>query len=138
MASHSRVCKVCGKQINIDNRLGVCRRTEACALEYRRIWKLEHRKFCGLDPKTRKRMWHQQGEVCYLCQRDLPWEDAYLDHDHAHRECGGKGCPECVRGLAHSKCNLLIGQLFDSVETIRAIADNLERALAVVRSRWSQ
>ena len=69
-----------------------------------------------------------QDDRCYLCRLELLAEQAVLDHDH--RCCGPeRSCPRCWRGLAHRKCNALIGWLDESPDRLRMMADQLEEAL---------
>lgn len=57
-----------------------------------------------------------QGGVCYICQVATGATKALaVDHDHAC--CPGKtSCGQCVRGLACSSCNKMLGFARDRVE----------------------
>lgn len=52
----------------------------------------------------------------------------HVDHNHCH--CPGVyGCSECVRGLAHGKCNLLVGHIEGYIQKygLTAFANLIER-----------
>jgi hypothetical protein len=72
------------------------------------------------------RVWLEQAGTCYLCTREIDPTQARVDHDH--NCCGDqKSCSKCRRGIACNDCNLLIGLARDDPETLRLIADNLEK-----------
>ena len=82
---------------------------------------------------------HQaQDGRCYLCGVPLPTPGGKggpcIDHDHS---CCPQGfsCDICRRGLACQPCNLIIGKAADDPARLRRIADNLEKANALVRQR---
>lgn len=74
----------------------------------------------GLTEESFSELLQKQDGFCYLCEEILePGRDTVVDHNH---ETG------IVRGLAHRKCNLIIGQCKDDPIFLRKLADNLERA----------
>jgi hypothetical protein len=66
------------------------------------------------------KIWLTDGSECWICQDHIDFGngDTYsksvnspvVDHDHRCHP-GDYGCEHCVRGLAHMKCNLLLGHL---------------------------
>lgn len=135
----ARYCSVCGIfRLYADNLTGICSSNDECRKLALESWRLNHRKYFGLTLADRKEMWEAQGKVCYLCWKTLLLTDIHIDHDHTHTLCGGQGCPECIRGLTHGKCNMLIGQLNDDPELIHLIADNLQRVNKQIRSSWEE
>lgn len=76
-------------------------------------------------------LWEACGGLCSSCQRPMKLtgkdpDSVCVDHD---RSCcsGGKSCGNCVRGLLHRNCNLVLGYAKDDVEVLRAAAAYLER-----------
>jgi hypothetical protein len=84
-----------------------------------------------------------QGGRCYLCElpldqpgRGLAGQGWHLDHDHRctrHTQGDGaaarfRSCLVCRRGLAHPRCNLLLGQVGDDPARLMLIAANLAAA----------
>jgi hypothetical protein len=52
--------------------------------------------------------------------------DWYVDHDHSC--CSGiTTCGKCVRGILCRKCNLALGYLNDSIDSLYALIDYLKR-----------
>lgn len=91
----------------------------------------------GLTVVQYDQMWIDQLRNCYLCEEYLPYEDIVVDHDHSC--CPGETtCGMCIRGLAHSKCNMGIGCLDDDPAKIILIASNLIKASKYVRGLLSQ
>jgi hypothetical protein len=79
-------------------------------------------------------MWIGQDGRCYLCGDEM--DPAVVDIDHDHSCCRrGKSCRTCRRGLAHHRCNVIIGWAFDDPARLRRIADNLEVAQQAFRQR---
>lgn len=79
-------------------------------------------------------MWAAQEGRCYLCGDALVPGREDVDHDHA---CCRKNrsCRICRRGLAHHRCNVMIGWAQDDPERLRRMADALEAAQAAFRQR---
>jgi len=78
-----------------------------------------------------------QDGKCYLCGdalRPHVSRAVHLDHDHSCCPTA-TSCENCRRGLACHACNVLIGRAKDDPARLRRIADNLERANALVRRR---
>lgn len=91
-------------------------------------------------PEERARLWTLQGGCCYLC--GLPFEGGEPVHvDHDHSCCpGGKStdsCQHCRRGLAHPRCNQIIGLAGEDMNVLRAIIANFEPVQAAARARIS-
>jgi hypothetical protein len=65
---------------------------------------------------------------CAICTEELG-DDYQVDHDHSC--CPGKriSCGRCVRGLLCRTCNVILGQVNDSVPRLRAAIDYLERVV---------
>jgi len=81
-------------------------------------------------------MWEAQQGCCYLCERGMDPDDAHVEHWHGCAAHGPKkSCRYCRRGLAHQNCNIAVGQAGDDPAVLRLIADNLERANAVIAAR---
>jgi len=78
--------------------------------------------------------WKRQEGRCYLRERPMARDQAFIDHDHMC--CPQiRSCPDCRRGLACERCNLLIGKVDDDPDLLRLIAANLESALRLTRDR---
>lgn len=99
----------------------------------------------SMRPQELHALYLKQNGCCYLCG-DPPSKDlakAAIDHDHAC--CPGPAprpdgkyktsCGKCVRGIAHTACNLLIAEAQDDPDKLRRIADNLEAAICCLGSR---
>jgi hypothetical protein len=79
-------------------------------------------------------LWHEQDGCCYLCELPVPLEEAHLEHDH--RCCPRlKFCARCVRGVAHERCNHVVGHAGDDPDRLELIAWNLRVKLAEVDER---
>ena len=109
----------------------------------------------SMEPQAMHDIYLKQAGRCYLCGDSLPPNlgKIHVEHDHdccpSPRKLAGLGgkisCGKCVRGLACSSCNRLIGIARDDPYRLRRIADNLEganhRVAAAVateqlRTRW--
>lgn len=79
-------------------------------------------------------MWDSQDGRCYLCGDPMEADSVDIDHDHS---CCPKGrsCRTCRRGLAHHRCNVIIGWALDDPARLRRIADNLAAAQAAFSER---
>ena len=88
-----------------------------------------------LRNEIKDRLWSEQGGCCYLCGDALAsLESAHLDHDH--RCCPyHEYCRYCIRGLACSSCNHLIGNAGDNPDRMELVARNLRAKLAEVDAR---
>jgi hypothetical protein len=93
----------------------------------------------GLDDAGWARMWEEQEGLCYLCHREMDpsnTRDAVVEHWHGCSAHGPKfSCSGCRRGLACNACNVIVGMARDNPELLRVVADNLEKANAVVQVR---
>lgn len=59
-----------------------------------------------------------QGGKCFVCGKGPGrYKRLAVDHDHAlaklHDHPEDKGCPLCIRGLLHTKCNSFLGWIRD-------------------------
>ena len=72
----------------------------------------------GIDHAERDAMLAEQGGVCAVCGTDEPLGRGWIvDHDHSC--CSGiKSCGNCVRGILCHKCNLMLGQANDNIDTL--------------------
>lgn len=80
----------------------------------------------GLTPETFQALWNSQDGLCYLCEDPLePGINTVIEHDHS---CciKGRSCDKCRRGLAHRKCNLLLGLANDNPDLLMKIAMNFK------------
>lgn len=91
---------------------------------------------CGLSVVEQVHLYDAQDGRCFLGDHPVGFEETYVEHDHAHLTCNGKGCPDCVRGLACGTCNSGIGMFKDDPDRMRIVADNLERAIKKTRAKW--
>ena len=75
-----------------------------------------------LTPADLQSLTERQGGRCAGCGRTpAPNSRLYVDHDH--RCCQGKiTCGRCVRGLLCSDCNLALGVLNDSEQSLLGLA----------------
>lgn len=81
----------------------------------------------GIDAATYAALLAVQGGRCAICRAKAKTVRLAVDHVHSHRACGGKGCPECVRGLTCARCNHeLLGAAHDSVHILRNAVAYLE------------
>ena len=64
-----------------------------------------------------------QQYVCAICKRHQRYQRLAVDHDHKTKK---------VRGLLCMHCNRGIGHFYDSVKSLRAAADYLEKANATI------
>jgi hypothetical protein len=85
-------------------------------------------------PEADAVMRQAQNDACYLCGGELGSEKIDIDHDHS---CcpQGKSCRVCRRGLAHHRCNVIIGWAGDDPGMLRHIADALEAAQSAFAGR---
>lgn len=85
------------------------------------------RKNFGLTPARYDQMLEAQHGVCAVCgMPPVEGQRLVVDHDHACCPTRAKSCGGCIRGLLHSRCNLLIGQADDNPQTLRSAADYLD------------
>lgn len=76
-------------------------------------------------------LWAEQGGLCAICGKPLlidkkrGRDNVVVEHDHS---CcpGPASCGRCVRGLAHSHCNIMLGMGDEDPELLRAGASYLE------------
>jgi hypothetical protein len=81
----------------------------------------------GLSGTSFDELLTEQRGHCAICATEDPGPRGWhIDHDHAC--CPGIGsCGACVRGLLCHRCNLMLGNAKDSIET-------LERAVKYLRA----
>jgi Recombination endonuclease VII len=76
-------------------------------------------------------LWQKQQGLCALCgnlmlPRGVGPTSVVVDHDHGC--CPGlRSCGECVRGLIHKRCNMVIGVATDNPEILKRAAAYLNR-----------
>lgn len=91
----------------------------------------------GLPPGGWDVLFAAQLGNCYLCLE--PMSDpgqSRLATDHDHNCCpGAPSCGRCIRGIAHGRCNQLIGMAYDDPARLRVIADRLEAAQKRITQR---
>lgn len=71
-----------------------------------------------------KKMHNDQGNRCAICGKN---EKLLVDHDHS---CcaGGSSCGKCIRGLICFKCNVTLGMVSDSKETLQKMVEYLSKS----------
>jgi len=75
-------------------------------------------------------------EACYLCTRQLGAISGRIVVDHDHRHCPyGRSCGLCRRGIAHERCNQIIGLAGDSPARMRVIAASFQVAESASAAR---
>jgi hypothetical protein len=87
-----------------------------------KTWRL---RLYGLDPEGYDSLLEKQGGVCAICgEPGQTWAERnlHVDHDHDTNE---------VRGLLCGRCNVAIGLLGDSVESLSKAIDYLTNPPAV-------
>lgn len=90
----------------------------------------------GIDEETYQWLYVQQHGKCAICRQKPSTKRFSVDHEHKHEECGGKGCPKCVRGLLCSRCNHeLLGAAHDSLNILRNAVAYMESP--PMRGEWS-
>lgn len=121
-----RKCNICDSikpetKFRVSDRYGG-RRTQCveCETDYKVFYSF------GIRLADKRVMYEKQDGNCWLCKEGLKFEAAHIDHDHSCLECGGSGCPHCIRGLVHHTCNTVIGFVNESPERLRAIANSFE------------
>jgi len=92
--------------------------------------------------EDRAAMWEAQDGRCYLCGDEMSASEK-IDIDHDHSCCPqNRSCWTCRRGLAHHRCNVLIGYAGDDPALLRRIASALEAAQIAFKQRqrgqWHQ
>ncbi|WP_079886697.1 endonuclease domain-containing protein [Mycobacteroides abscessus] len=80
----------------------------------------------GLEPGSVKALFEMQGYVCAICRIEID-ESAHVDHDHSCCPSRGQSCGKCVRGILCKPCNLLLGNVNDSMEKLAAAIEYLKR-----------
>lgn len=92
--------------------------------------KLHYRlKYKGISRERYDELVAAQKGRCAACLTDDPGKGCTrfcIDHDHS---CcpGEKTCGDCVRGLLCQGCNKALGSVRDVPDTLRALAEYLER-----------
>lgn len=96
------------------------------SLPEKREWLLRRR--YGKTPQWFQETFEAQGEMCACCQSSNPggrgWQ---IDHDHTCCDIapGGQICGECIRGIICNSCNLALGLVKDSIETLQRMQEYL-------------
>jgi hypothetical protein len=79
----------------------------------------------NLKPGQYDAMLVAQLYCCAACDRPFGQDKPYVDHDHAC--CPGvKSCGQCIRGLIHHKCNVILGYVNDQSALLRKIAEYIK------------
>ena len=61
----------------------------------------------------------KQDNRCAICAVPAKEKHKYLDVDHCHGHCvGRKGCPECIRGIVCSSCNVRLARHEESLDLL--------------------
>ena len=82
----------------------------------------------GLTPESFSSLLESQGGVCGICGVDQCDTGNRFSIDHDHLCCPtGRSCGKCVRGVLCRTCNIGIGNLGDSIETLNSAVMYLER-----------
>jgi hypothetical protein len=99
----------------------------------------------GMQPEDWAAMWNAQQGCCYLCggemsaERTIGTGSATVAIDHDHRCCPpDKSCSVCRRGMAHSRCNQLIGLVQDNPDKLQHMASALRTALTAFGERKAE
>ncbi len=95
-------CKACGPDIVLSLKAG-----KPCCKTARDLYR--RGKYKGNDyiswgnkhPSVKMKMWLEQDKKCALCGKDIPFEDARLDHDHKTLVHRGVLCNSCNLTLGH-------------------------------------
>jgi hypothetical protein len=98
-----RKCKECERQRMAE--LHVLKRAERAAYYQRYRCRLY-----GITPADYDRMLAEQGGRCAICRKPLGPQRQTIDHCHKTGR---------VRGIVHSRCNLVIGNAGEDVEVLR-------------------
>ncbi|GGG68638.1 recombination endonuclease VII [Kocuria dechangensis] len=102
-----------------DGLAGLCRECAAMEALMRRY---------NLDAERYASMLEAQGVRCAVCGATEPGQRTWhVDHDHS---CcpGGNSCGTCVRALLCARCNMALGGVKESVETMRRMIGYLTGA----------
>lgn len=80
----------------------------------------------SLEPGGYDALKDYQGGHCAICLK-ATGATRNLSVDHTHKKCcpGTTACPECVRGLLCSQCNVLLGRARDEVAYFERAIDYL-------------
>jgi hypothetical protein len=93
-------------------------------------WAKDHSERDALGRKNRfykidfNGMWEKQGGLCSICSNPMlpkgkTAKSVVVDHDR--KCCPGRGsCGKCVRGLVHSRCNIVLGVIESEGSTVEA------------------
>jgi hypothetical protein len=82
----------------------------------------------GLSSVEFERRLQQQGG-CAACGRtESNGKYWHVDHDHACCPTDARSCGKCIRGILCHGCNTALGNVNDSVETLRKMIKYLEMA----------
>lgn len=83
-------------------------------------------------------MWDAQGGLCSMCHgamlpRGKQARSVVVDHDRKCCPQRGGCCGKCVRGLIHSRCNILLGVLESESSTLDAAKKYLAERSGAIR-----
>ena len=77
-------------------------------------------------------LWVAQKGLCALCaepmlRSGIKPDSVVVDHDHRCFATPHRSCGNCVRGLIHRRCNILIGVAHDDPVLLQKAASYLQR-----------
>lgn len=85
----------------------------------------------GITEDERNEIFASQDNACAICRRTESGGPGWCtDHDHSCCPEKARSCGRCIRGVLCYSCNTLLGHAKDSIETLRAAIDYLERSYA--------
>ena len=95
-------CAVCGPQVPLSNKAGslVCK-TARDSFRRGKYKGNNYISWGNLHPSVKMKMWLNQGKKCALCDREITFEEARLDHDHKTLVHRGVLCNTCNLTLGH-------------------------------------
>lgn len=67
---------------------------------------------------ARRAKYDAQGGRCAICQREIDWSRAVLDHDHECCPNPNRRCGRCERGVLCSPCNTGLGMLGEDIDRL--------------------
>ena len=79
-------------------------------------------------PQNYDSMLADQGGACATCGKAPDTRPLQVDHDHSCCPQAGRSCGHCIRGLLCFQCNSTLGQVSDSVDTLKSLISYLERS----------
>lgn len=142
----TKVCRKCRQSLPTEafpedarNRDGLFGRCRQCLKEASQEWASEHPEAIHRYRRNRynvqfQDLWAKQKGLCALCGDPMVLtgkgaKSVVIDHDHACCPGSrGRSCGSCVRGLLHSKCNMLLGVVENNRDLLKAAEQYLVRS----------